>query len=335
MTPKERVFSRLNGEPVDKVPNLNILMSFAAKYLGVTYKKFATDYKTLVEANIKCCEDFGIDMVSTISDPYRESHGFGANVSFPEDDTPICKDPLVKEYGDIKKLAVNDPLKPERMFDRIRAVELYKEKVGNHYPILGWVEGAFAEANTLRGMNDLLVDLYDEPEFVKELLEICTQQSISFALEQIKAGADFIGVGDAAASLVSPAIYEEFILPAEKRIFSAIQAAGAKVKLHICGNISSLLTLISQSGADMVDLDWMVDLKDAVSKLEGKSSTCGNFDPVKVLLQGTHTDVENAVEECLRVSNKTHFIAAGCEVPVNTPYENMKAVNHVLLDSKI
>ena len=84
----------------------------------------------------------------------------------------------------------------------------------------------------------------------------------------------------------------------------------------------------------MVDIDWMVDLKDAVSKLEGKSSTCGNFDPVKVLLQGKPADVENAVEECLRVSSKTHFIAAGCEVPKKTPHENMKAVNHALLDSK-
>ncbi|HQN27101.1 MAG TPA: hypothetical protein PLT43_01015, partial [Mesotoga sp.] len=72
MTSRERVFARIEGRSVDQVPNLNIIMAFAAKYIGKTYREYATDFRVLCEGNIRCCEDFGIDMVSAISDPARE-----------------------------------------------------------------------------------------------------------------------------------------------------------------------------------------------------------------------------------------------------------------------
>ena len=185
MTPKERVYRRLNGEEVDKIPNLNIIMTFAAKYIDIPYKKYVNDYKYLVEGNIKCCERFGIDMVSTVSDPFRETHGFGAKIIFPDDDVPKCIDYLLKEYSDIKELKINDSDKSERMHDRLEAIKLFKEELGEEYPILGWIEGPITEAANLRGMRMLMTDIYDYPEFVRELFDICTNQSIVFLNAQI------------------------------------------------------------------------------------------------------------------------------------------------------
>lgn len=333
MTPRERVFSRIEGKPVDRIPNLNILMLFAARYIGVPYSKYVTEYKYLVEGNIKCCEEFGIDMVSAISDPMREASAFGADIVFPEDGVPYSRETLLKDYSDLGKLHVRDPFSAERMLDRIKAVELYKKEVGEKYPILGWVEGAFAEAVDLRGMTELMVDLYDEPEFVKELLEICNEQAILFAREQIRAGADFIGIGDAAASLVSPGIYKEFVLPYEKKLIDSIHHEGARVKLHICGNITNHLEDISRSGADMVDIDWMVDFKKAIKILENKASACGNFDPVKILLEGNLEDISNSIKYCISVADKTTFLAAGCEVPKFTPHENLRHVARVIAEA--
>ena len=137
MTPKERVFKRIDGQKVDKIPNLNIIMTFAAKYIDVPYKEYVTDYRCLVEGNIKCCQKFGIDMVSTISDPYRETHGFGVNIIFPEDDVPKCIDHLLKDYSDIKKLKILDPEKSERMNDRLEAIRLFRKEMGD-YTIPYW-----------------------------------------------------------------------------------------------------------------------------------------------------------------------------------------------------
>ena len=330
MNPYERVFNRLNGAYVDKIPNLNIIMTFAAKHINVSYKKFVTDYKTLVKANIMCCEEFGIDMVSAISDPCRELFDFGAEIIFPDDGVPYCREYLIKEYSDIKKVKMKDPLQSTRMLDRIKAVELYSKKVKKHYPILGWVEGALAEAADLRGVNSMMLDITDAPDFLLELLELCTEQAISFALEQIRAGADFIGIGDAVASLVGPESYTRFALPFEKRIVDEIQKAGCRARIHICGNISKILDFLGETGAEIIDVDWMVDFKTAVSKFEGKASACGNFDPVAILLEGDRKTVENAVLACINSGNNRTFIAAGCEVPKNTSPKNLKAVDETL-----
>lgn len=332
MTPRERVLNRIEGKPVDRIPNLNILMQFAARYIGVPYSKYVTDYRYLVEGNIKCCDEFGIDMVSAISDPMREASGFGADIVFPEDGVPYSRENLIREYGDLKKLSVRDPLSADRMLDRIRAIELYKREVGDRYPILGWVEGAFAEAVDLRGMTELMVDLYDEPDFVRELLEICNEQAILFAREQIRAGADFIGIGDAAASLVSPAVYREFVLPYEQKLIDSIHREGARVKLHICGNISNHLEDIALTGADMVDIDWMVDFEKTIRILGDRAAACGNFDPVKVLLEGSLEDIAESVKKCISVATDTTFVAAGCEVPKYTPYENLRHVARVIAE---
>ena len=75
MTPKERLMSRIKGERVDRLSNLNIIMQFSAKYSNVLYGKYCTDYGELVRCDIKCSEDFGLDILSVISDPFRERPG--------------------------------------------------------------------------------------------------------------------------------------------------------------------------------------------------------------------------------------------------------------------
>jgi len=331
MTPKERVYRRLNGEEVDKIANLNIIMTFAAKYIDIPYKKYVNDYKYLVEGNIKCCERFGIDMVSTVSDPFRETHGFGAKIIFPDDDVPKCIDYLLKEYSDIKELKINDSDKSERMHVRLEAIKLFKEELGEEYPILGWIEGPITEAANLRGMRMLMTDIYDYPEFVRELFDICTNQSIVFLDAQINAGVDMIGIGDPAASLIGPQIYKDFVLEYEKRIINAIHKRGAKARLHICGNVSSILEYLPCTGADIIDIDWMVDFKNANKIFKGKCSACGNFDPVQIMLNGNTQDVREAVLSCIEDGNSTTFIAAGCEIPKMTPQENMIQVDKTLM----
>lgn len=331
----ERVNNRIKGKPVDRVPNLNIIMQFAARYIGVNYGKYCTDYRYLVEANIKCCRDFGIDMLSVISDPFRETASFGTNITINFDDTPSCKDHLIKECADIKNLIVPDPLSSERMLDRIKAVELYSKDAKGEFPILGWVEGPLAEACDLRGISNMLVDILEEPDFANELMEICLEGAVRFSREQIKAGAHYIGVGDAAASLVGPEIYKSTILPFEMRLVDEIHRLGARVKLHICGNIANILRYVPLSGADIIDIDWMVDFKEAVRVMKGAASACGNYDPVRILLQGGREDVEKSVCECLKAADGRTFIAAGCEVPKYTPVENLKAVYETLAHTRI
>lgn len=323
MNSYERLFNRLEGKPVDRVPNSSIVMAFAAKYIGVSYKTFVTDYKVLCEAMLRCHEDFKLDVLSAISDPVREAEAFGAKVIFPENSVPYVREPLIKDICNISFLKISEPSKCNRMNDRLMAIYHMAQKAKKECAVQGWIEGGFAEACDIRGINNIMTDIIDEPNAVEELLGICTEQAIKFAIAQIEAGADIIGVGDAAASLIGPVMYEQFALPYEKKIIDAIHNAGAKAKIHICGNINSILELVATTNADIVDCDWMVDFKKASDVFSSKISPCGNFDPVSILLSGSVKDVKAAVEKCLSETGGNSIIAAGCEVPRETPFNNL------------
>ncbi|MHB9024076.1 MAG: uroporphyrinogen decarboxylase family protein [Armatimonadota bacterium] len=332
MTPRQRLFARLQGKPVDRAPNLSILMLFAAKYIGCPFDQFSQDYRKLVEANLRCNADFGIDLLNTMSDAYRETYDYGAKVTFPYDSLPVCTDPLLKETSDLAKLPAFDPWQSTRILDRIRAVELYKQTAGDEYPILGWVEGPIAEMADLRGLTQTLIDFYESPEFVREVFAFLTEQAIRCAQAQIDAGADIIGIGDAAASVLSPDLYREQVLPFEQQLIAAIHQSGALVKLHICGEITHLLDDIGKTGADIIDVDWMVRIPEALARCPGAIIN-GNFDPVAVMLQGTPADVKQAARRNLEEGGDRLCVAPGCEVPRDTPHENLKALDEALWEA--
>ena len=198
ITPYERLLAMMDGRAneLDRVPNLNILMFFAAKYINKPFGQFCTDYRVLVEGNLRSVEKFGIDILSTLSDPVRETADFGTELVLPEDDLPHPKQVLLPNIEDVEKLQLFNPLESTRILDRIHAIELFKKEKGDEYPILGWVEGPLAEASDLRGINESLIDIVDEDneELFHQLLEKCTQEAIMCAKAQIEAGAHIIGI---------------------------------------------------------------------------------------------------------------------------------------------
>ncbi|MDO4938747.1 MAG: uroporphyrinogen decarboxylase family protein [Lachnospiraceae bacterium] len=327
MNSYERVMNRFEGRPVDRIPNFSIVMMFAAKQAGISYGEFLSDYRKLSDAVLYCHEKFGIDVLSAISDSMREAEGFGCKIRMHGDTTPEAVERVIKDVTDISRLKLFDPHSSRRTYDRIQAVGLLKEKACGEVPVMGWIEGAVAEGCDIMPMEELFMDFFDEPDAIKELLEKCTEEEIMFANAQIDAGADIIGVGDAATSLIGPALYSEFALPYQKRIIDAIHKKGAKAKLHICGNISSVLDLVAQTGADMIDFDYMVDMEKGAEIIPRNICICGNFDPVTVVLEGTPELIKKEVGRCASLSSvNNNCIAPGCEIPRDTPTENVMAI---------
>ncbi|MCJ7622236.1 MAG: uroporphyrinogen decarboxylase family protein [Anaerolineaceae bacterium] len=326
----ERMKKRLQGEVVDRPPNFDIFMTFAAHHIGKPLHDYYQDHRVLVEANLAILNDFDVDIVQAISDPYREAADFGLDVEFPKNSLPINHTPLIAAPEDLLRLQPPEPASGCRMSDRLEAIRFFREQVGGEVPIMGWVEGPFAEAVDLRGMTNLMMDLIERPEWVEELLEICGQVAVKFALAQMEAGADMIGLGDAAASQISPAMYRRFALPYEQKIFEAVHAAGGLTRLHICGDTNKIVPDMVKSNADIIDLDWMVDMGQAGDQFSDQVSFNGNFDPVAVMLQGTSNDVYQATIKSLRQGGVNSFSTAGCEIPDRTPVENLHAQSRAL-----
>ena len=325
MNGRERFFAYLEGKPVDRIPNLSIIKAISARLASVPYGLYCTDYRYLVKAYLCCCERFGIDTTNVMSDPFREACDFGMEIEFRENDLPMAKHELIPDKKDISKLKPFDPFEAKRAVNTCNAIKLFKDMAGDRLVITGVVEMPFAEAATLRGMQNIMTDLYDDPEFVLKMMDIILATMKEYAKAQIKAGADIIHFGDAAASLVSPKIYSEIILPYEKELIRTVHNNGALARLHICGDNNHLLPLMAETGADIVDIDWMVDVTEATRIFEDKKFLSGNLDPVSIYLEGTPQLVKNKVRELASINNRTLFISSGCEIPKYTPEDNILA----------
>ncbi|HEX9106025.1 MAG TPA: uroporphyrinogen decarboxylase family protein [Longimicrobiales bacterium] len=322
----ERYMAALRGERVDVLPRLPILMGWAARYIGRDYAAFASDYRVLVEANLRCARDFGFDQVSAISDPYRETSAFGAPIEYQEETPPICLELPLAETKELALLGTPDPATSPRMLDRVRAIESYREHVGGQYSILGWVEGPAAEAADLRGVETFLMDLFDDPPFCAELMHRCVDVGIEFAAAQLRAGADTIGIGDAIVSQMSPDMYGSLVYQEEKRLVDAIHAAGGRVRLHICGNITHQLPRLAELGVDILDLDSMVDLGRARELMSADTVLVGNLDPVQAVLYSSPEAIERDVRSVYSAVGNRYMVGAGCEIPIGTPVENLAAL---------
>ncbi len=307
-------------------------MHFAARYSGFTYGRFASDYRALVESNLRCRDDFGMDAVGVISDPYRETAAFGAKVTFPDEAVPRCMEILVRSVEDIVQLKNPDVYREERTMDRIRGAEALRKQVAPGVPVIGWIEGPLAESCDLAGVNEVLLKIFMEPDFVKRLIDKIMVTAKNFARAQVEAGCDIIGVGDAICSQVDAEIYREFVKEKHQELFEYIQSLGAKVKLHICGNITHLLEDIREVKPDIVDIDWMVGMDHALEKLGSDIIRCGNLDPVSVIQDRTPEEIRYETRQlCEQERGRPFILSGGCEITVNTPVEHLKVMRSASL----
>jgi MtaA/CmuA family methyltransferase len=328
MNGRERILAVLNQQPADCLPLMPITMMFAADQIGVPYGKYAADHRVMVEAQLRTAEKFDFDYVSGISDPAREAADCGAVVHLFDNQPPAIDETnsLLLDKTKLATLKVPDPLGGGRMHDRVQAMALFKEKVAGQKLIEGWIEGPCAQSADLRGINRLMTDFFDDPDFVRDLFEFVLEMELRFAKVQVEAGADIIGMGDAAASLVGPKIYRDVVMPYEKKMVDALHAMGTRVRLHICGNIRRSLKDVGAVGADMIDIAGMVPLHEARAAMGPTAVLAGNLDPVKALRNSTPEAILAAVAQCHQESGLAFIVGAGCEVPRDTAEANVRAM---------
>jgi len=219
MTGRERCLAAIRGEEADRVPVFPLLMFFAQKRLGVSYREFATDGEVTAEAQLAMAARFDIDAITACTDAFRLVADLGARMVFPEDKPPFAAEPMVRGSSDLGRLPKPDPTaRGSRMADRCLAcAEMVRHSAGETL-VLGWVDMPFAEACSLCGLSEFMVMLYDSPTLAHRILGFLTERVIEFALAQLATGIDGVGAGDAAASLVSRQHYREFAQPYERRV---------------------------------------------------------------------------------------------------------------------
>lgn len=324
MTGLERTMRFLKGDMPDHPPFHPIIMRWAARYAGVKYRDFCTVPEAKCKAMTRCAEDFGIDWVTVMSDPWAEASAFGIQVEYPEDTLPVDAGGHFPDASTVSMIKHYDPLKNIRCLNRLKEIEIFRKESGDKYFIVGWVEGPVAEYVDLRKASDASVDFLMEPDNVDRTMDIIVESAMEFIKLQIKAGAHCIGIGDSFCSQIGPELYYRFAFERQKKLVEFIHSEKAIAKLHICGNTESILEGMIKTGVDIIDVDHMVpSMQQFAPLLADYQAFSGKSDPVTVIRNGDRDTIQASVLSDFTEAGGRCIVSAGCEVTPETTAENM------------
>ena len=212
-------------------------MSWAAGFIGRTYRDYYLDGDVLVESQLAVVKAFNLDQVSAISDPWREASAYGMEFDYPDHGVGRPRQLLIRTPQDVARIRPFDIEQADRPRQRVESVRKMAKAVGRTHSVLGWVEGPLALYADLRGVESMFLDLIDNPQMYLTPPRFSSRTRFaSPGPDRRRRGHD--RRGRCGRQPDQPAMYREFVLPFEKRLFDAIHQAGAAVKLHICGDIS-------------------------------------------------------------------------------------------------
>lgn len=159
----------------DRVPVYAQIHDFARKELGVGGKEFYTDPELLVRGSLETMKRWGIDYPVIGYDVYNiEAEALGQKIIFSDDGIPDIDraTPLIQSREDLKKIKTPDFSSDGRFPKVIEMYALFKE-LTQLEPDLEF-SAPFTLATSIRGIENLIMDILEDPEFAKELLDRVT-----------------------------------------------------------------------------------------------------------------------------------------------------------------
>lgn len=198
-------------------------------------------------------------------------------------------------------------------------------RVGHEVPLIGFAGGPFTLASYVvaaepsPARHAIRQFRAEYPAAFRSLLSQFADVIRDHLRMQIDAGADLVQLFDTYAGVLSPSDYREFVLPLHQRIFRALDVPS----IVFVRNMAGRLPLLDESGADVVGLDWTVEMRSARTEL-GSRPVQGNLDPATLFATPERiTERTNAVIEA--AGERGHILNLGHGVHKDTPIEGVEA----------
>jgi uroporphyrinogen decarboxylase len=319
----------LTGQPIDRIPCVPLILNHAVRIAGMTVGEHCRDGRKMGEAHVAAYRFYGQDMITIFTDTSVLAEAMGTKLHYSADDAARVDAPIVQEPADIDKVIDADPHGDNGMRVYLEAIEHCVREVGEEVFVGCCFAAPFTTAAGLRGTDVLARDVHRNPELAKALLEKSLAVGVRFIDACAAAGGVPVIVDPVATgSVLSEAQFRTFALPGLAAQVDAIHAKGLPAVVHVCGKTHRILEALADTGCDVLSVD-IVDLAEAKARIGDRVCLMGNVRPAQTLLEGSAADIEAAVIDCLRRAGdnpKGYILATGCEVPLNTPPENVKAM---------
>jgi uroporphyrinogen decarboxylase len=329
--PREAILRAFDRKKADRIPAALIGAGmWSVHHSGTSFKELSTDASKMAGMIIEMSDRLQSDIVYVGSGyPNFPVAALGGKIKYRDVGTPDLEAPIVSSEKDLAKLDLAR-IENDGVLRTIReAYGIVRAKLGEEYIIALTAWGPFTLGARLIGEEIMMKALYKAPSFVEAAVRVAAGMLMRFFDSLLSSGMlDVILLGEPTASgdLISRKQFEQFVLPRIKEFTGWAQTKGAHTIIHICGNTSDRLDLYPLTGASCISLDHKTDMAKAKEVLHGKMCFAGNVDPVKVLLQGTAREVEDACRSVIKTAgiDGGFILMPGCDIPPTVPYENIR-----------
>ncbi len=299
----------------------------AAAHLGISIASMVEDARVQADAMLYLMRELDMPMAIASMDLALEASCFGAPVN--HEGVPAVSQVILVSLEDVENLTVpgTDVIKEKSPYlEAIRLAKADMEATGDVRPIIAGISGPFSLAGQLRGVTDIMMDCYDDPELLEELVQKTTEFLCVYAKMLKEAGADVLLLAEPLAGVVSPSMAAEFSHPFVKQMIDGVQDDSFVVIYHNCGaGVPRMLEDLADIGAMIYHFGNAIELEEALKKMPENVLVMGNVDPAGVVAHGNVESVRQAVDALKQKcgSYENFWLSTGCDVPPDAPWENL------------
>ncbi|MEG2719357.1 MAG: uroporphyrinogen decarboxylase family protein [Clostridia bacterium] len=333
MTSKETLSNTLRHQKTDALPWVPFAGVHAGKLIGKNAIEVLTDENALFDSLMAVNKLYKPHGQPVIFDLQIEAEILGCELVWAEDSPPSVK---THPLADTMTVPCRCTL-PKETDGRIPMVlgvmRRMKNAVGDATLLYGLVCGPFTLASHLRG-NDLFMDMYDDEDYVKDLLGYCTECVKRMSEYYIGAGMDVIAVVDPLVSQISSDHFTDFLSEPYTDIFDFLRGKAVFSSFFVCGDASRNVEVMCQTHPDSISVDENINLP-AAKKITDRYNIAigGNIPLTSIMLHGTQQDNMKYVLDLVSELDDTRnfILAPGCDMPYAVPVENGIAVAQAVL----
>lgn len=267
------------------------MMRQAGRYLpeyqkirgNVTFLELCKSPDLCVEVTLQPVDILEMDAAILFSDILILMEAMGAPLEFHEGQGPIFPE-TIRDQAALDKLIIPDA--DEATGFVMETIRLLRKEL--KVPLIGFAGAPFTCATYLieGGSSKVFWEtkkmMFTQPELFHNMMDKITESTILYMQAQARAGAQALQLFDSWAGILSPGDFAEYALPYVQKILSALKEYNIPL-IYFANNGATLLDLSVTSGADVIGIDWRINIGDAIKRV-GKKAIQGNIDPFALLL---------------------------------------------------
>jgi len=305
------------------LPEYRATRAKAGSFMGLATNP---DYAT--EVTLQPLDRYALDAAILFSDILTVPDAMGLGLSFAEGEGPRFAHPL-RDEASVGRLAVPDPDKLRYVFDAVTSI---RRALDGRVPLIGFsgspwtlacymVEGAGSDDYRL-----VKTMLYARPDLMHRILEVNADAVSQYLNAQIEAGAQAVMVFDSWGGVLADGAFQTFSLAYTRRVLAALKREHEGQRIpHIVFTKGGGLWLdeIAGSGADVVGLDWTMNLGTARTRVGDRVALQGNIDPNVLFAPPERIRAEVARTLQSYGAHDGHVFNLGHGISQHTPPENV------------